>query len=130
MSSQLPEISEAEQTPLVQALLRTILELRERIEALEEENKRLKELKGKPKVKPSRMDAETETEKNQSEDAKPQEARKPGPKRSKTGELRIHAEQVIAPQGLPRDAKEQGWRFKGYDDYVVQDLKLVLSLSK
>ena len=128
MSSQLPEISEAEQTPLVQALLRTILELRERIEALEEENKRLKELKGKPKVKPSRMDAETEVE--QDEDAKSQERRKPGPKRSKTGQLRIHAERVIAPQGLPRDAKEQGWRFKGYDDYVVQDLKLVLSLSK
>ena len=117
-----PEIPEAEQTPLVQALLRIILEQRERIEGLEEEIKRLKELKGKPKVKASRMDAETKAE--QDEAAESQEVRKPGPKRSKTAGLCLHVEQIISPQGLPPDAREKGWRFKGYDTYVVQDLKI------
>ena len=121
MNSQLPEIPEAEQTPLVQALLRENQELRERIEALEEEINRLKGLKGKPKVKPSRMDAESGQKEGE---AASSAARKPGPKRSKTGQLRIHSEQGIAPQGLPPNAKENGWRFKGYDDYVVQDLKI------
>ena len=128
MNSQLPEIPEAEQTPLVQVLLRTIQELRERIEALEEEIKRLKELKGKPKVKPSRMDAETDVE--QDEGVESQEARRPGPKRSKTGQLRIHAEHIIAPLGLPPDARENGWRFKGYDDYVEQDLKIEVHTTR
>jgi hypothetical protein len=31
-------------------------------------------------------------------------------------------DEVIAPEGLPADAREQGWRFKGYADYVVQEL--------
>ena len=73
----LPEIPEAEQTPLVQALLETILKQQERIEELEAEVKRLKELKGKPKVKPSRMDAETD---KQGEDGTGKKG-KPGPKR-------------------------------------------------
>lgn len=93
---------------------------KEQIEALEEEIKRLKELKGKPKVKPSRMESETE----QGKDAVSQEARKPGSKRSKTSQMRIHTEQVIAPPNLPSNARENGWRFKGYNDYVVQDLKI------
>lgn len=117
---QLPEIPKAEQTPLVQALQRIILKQQVRIEALEEEVKRLKELKGKPKIKPSRMDGETNAQEDA--DGKSQEERKPGPKRSKTGQMRIHAKQIIAPQSLPQDAREQGWRFKGYDDYGVQDL--------
>jgi len=115
----LPEIPEAEQTPLVQALLRIIWGQQERIEALEEENKRLKALKGKPKIKPSRMDTDTDRQKDDS-----QKTHKPGSRRSKTGQMHIHAEQRIVPQGLPPDAREKGWRFKGYDDYVVQDLKI------
>ena len=53
LKAKLPEISEAEQTPLVQALLRIILEQQVRIEELEAEIKRLKELKGKPKSMPN-----------------------------------------------------------------------------
>ncbi|GEM_PF-6737910 len=68
---QLPEIPDAEQTPLVQTLVRIIWEQQERIEAWEEEIKRLKELKGKPKVKASRMD--TNRQKDDS-----QKTRKPG----------------------------------------------------
>jgi hypothetical protein len=116
----LPEIPEAEQTPLVQALLRLIVEQQERIEELEAEVKRLKELKGKPKLKPSRMDAETDKAGEGGTEKKP----KPGPKRAKTGELEVHEEQKIVPEGLPVDAREKGWRFKGYDDFVVQELTI------
>jgi len=116
----LPEIPEAEQTPLVQSLLRLILEQQERIEELEAEVKRLKELKGKPKLKPSRMDAETDKQGKGGTDKN----RKPGPKRAKTGELEVHEEKKIAPEGLPPDAQQKGWRFKGYDDFVVQELKI------
>lgn len=120
LKTKLPEISEAEQTPLVQALLRIILEQQVRIEELEAEIKRLKELKGKPKSKPSRMDAETEKPEGEASG----EGRKRGPQRSKTATLKIHGEKVIAPEGLPSDAREKGWRFKGYDDFVVQELKI------
>jgi hypothetical protein len=116
----LPEIPEAEQTPLVQALLRLIVEQQERIEELEAEVKRLKEPKGKPKLKPSLMDAETDKAGEGGTEKKP----KPGPKRAKTGELEVHEEQKIVPEGLPVDAREKGWRFKGYDDFVVQELTI------
>lgn len=52
------------------------------------------------------------------------ENRKPGPKRAKTGQLKVHEEKKIAPEGLPPEACEKGWRFKGYDDFVVQELKI------
>ena len=120
LKAKLPEISEAEQTPLVQALLRIILEQQVRIEELEAEIKRLKELKGKPKSMPSRMDAETEKPGGEESG----EGRKRGPQRSKTAELKIHEEKVITPEGLPSEAREQGWGFKGYDDFMVQELKI------
>ncbi len=52
----LPEIPEAELTPLVQQLLGIILHQQERIEGLQEEIRRLKGHQGKPPIKPSRMD--------------------------------------------------------------------------
>ena len=116
----MPEIPEAEQTPLAQTLLEMLLKQQERIEALETEVKRLKELKGKPKLRPSRMDAETGQQGKDETGKKP----KPGPKRAKTGDLKIHEEKQIAPEGLPADARKKGWQFKGYDDFVVQELKI------
>lgn len=110
-----PEIPEAEQTPLVQMLLLIILEQQKRIGELKEEVERLKGHKGRPKIKPSQMDKQGK-ESN--------EERKPGPKKSKTGSLAIGADRVIAPEGLPENPKAHGWRFKGYNDYVVQELKI------
>jgi hypothetical protein len=74
----------------------------------------LKGHKGKPPIKPSRMDQEAQGEEAGKE-------RKRGPQRSKTAQLQA-VNEVIAPDGLPAGAREQGWRFKGYADYVVQDL--------
>ncbi len=111
----LPEIPEAEQTPLVQELLLVVLNQQIRIRELEEAIERLKGLKGKPKIRPSRMD---------SQGGKSEEERRPGPKRSKTGELKIHEERIVTPEGLPEAPQSHGWRFKGYNDCVVQELKI------
>jgi hypothetical protein len=110
----LPEIPEEELTPLVQQLLEIIRHQREQIEDLQDEVRRLKGHKGKPPIKPSQMDKETPG----GEDDK---KRKRGPQRAKTAQLQT-VDEVIAPEGWPADAREQGWRFKGYADYVVQDL--------
>jgi hypothetical protein len=52
--------------------------------------------------------------------------RSPNPARNaqKPGNWRSHEEQKIVPEGLPVDAREKGWRFKGYDDFVVQELTI------
>ena len=71
--------------------------------------------KGKPLIKPSRMDQEAQG------GEQPGKERKRGPQRAKTAQLKA-IDEVIAPEGLPADAREQGWRFKGYADYVVQEL--------
>jgi hypothetical protein len=113
----LPEIPEAELTPLVQQLLGIILRQQEQIEELQEEIRRLKGHKGKPPIKPSRMDQEAQGDGEEAADKE----RKRGPKRSKTAQLQV-VDEVIAPEGLPTNAREQGWRFKGYADYVVQEL--------
>ena len=115
LKPKLPEIPEAELTPLVQQLLGIILRQEERIEELQEEIRRLKGHKGKPLIKPSRMDQEAQGGEQAGTE------RKRDPQRSKTAQLQA-VDEVIAPDGLPADAREQGWRFKGYADYVVQDL--------
>jgi hypothetical protein len=111
----LPEIPEAELTPLVQQLLEIILRQYEQIEELQDEIRRLKGHKGKPPIKPSRMDKEAQGAEEAGKE------RKRGPQRAKTAQLQA-VDEVIAPEGLPAEAREQGWRFKGYADYVVQDL--------
>jgi hypothetical protein len=116
---ELPKIPEQEQTPLVKALLRVIAQLAEQVQRLEEENGRLKDeiavLKGekkRPTFKPSKMEEQAGQERDE------QRGQRPGSeKRSKTQELEIHEERLIAPQEIP-----EGSRFKGYQDYVVQDL--------
>jgi hypothetical protein len=81
--------------------------LRAEVAALREENRRLKGLKGPPTLKPSKpsgMDKATE--------AKP---RKPGRRGPKTP--RVAVEEVVLQPEVP-----PGARFKGYEDFVVQDL--------
>jgi len=107
----LPEIPAEARTPLVEALLEIIQWQTRRIGELEDEIQKLKNETRKPPP-PSQMEKATDAEVG---DAPP--AKKKGPKRGKTAQLEIHAEQVIEPAGVPA-----GSRFKGYRDVVVQDL--------
>src|ERR687887_88188 len=112
-SLKLPEIPSSDQTPLVQRLLQLIVEQQKRIEELEEEVLRLKRETVKPKIKPSRL----EQGKTSEEEAGEPRRLKPGPKRSKTPTLKIHHTELVQAEEVPA-----GSIFKGYQDYVVQDL--------
>jgi transposase IS66 family protein len=112
-SFKLPEIPASKQTPLVQRLLQIILEQQRRIEQLEEEVHKLKGETVKPKIEPSRMDKETASQEEREEKGRS----KPGPKRKKTQELTIHRTEIVEVEEVP-----VGSTFKGYEDYVVQDL--------
>ena len=124
-ASRQSNLPETEQVPFVQALLLIILMQQTIIEEQDAEIKRLKKHNGKPKLKPSKMDSATNSgpeddNPDTSDGKKPK--RNSGPKRSKKTTLKIDEDVQIQPQDLPQDAKEQGWRFKGYDPFIVQDL--------
>lgn len=82
--------------------------------ALREEIARLKGLNGRPDIKPSGMEQK----------AKPRSGQKGGKSRprrrgSKNDKLVIDATKILEPDNVP-----EGSKFKGYEDYVVQDLIL------
>ena len=117
LSSGLKDLSKDELIGLVEQLLREVSALRERVTALEvenaalrEENTRLKGLKGRPKLKPSGMDEATNSAKGKGKRKKRKRASRRSPVVNEEHKL-----SVAAPAGS---------RFKGYDDFVVQDLCL------
>jgi len=122
----LPDIPDEEQTPLIKGLLGIIEQLAERVQRQEEEIGHLKDeiavLKGekkRPRFKPSKLDQEAGKDTEGKE--KGGQGKRPGSKKKpKTAQLKIHEEQVIPPcEGVPG-----GSRFKGYRDWVVQDLEI------
>ncbi|MCP4242819.1 MAG: hypothetical protein GY772_19880, partial [bacterium] len=92
-------------------LLEENANLKRENEALREENARLKGLKGRPKLKPSGMQQETQARAKAKSGGK---KRRRGPKNSN---LVIDEDKVLEAEGVP-----DGSRFKGTEDYVVQDL--------
>ena len=110
----LPEIPEAERTPLVRQLLEIIHLQQDRNPAqLEDEIARLKGLKTRPRIAPSALETPPRPPRDPN-------AKRPGSaKRSKTAELTITEETVIPLPDVPVGAV-----FKGYEDFVVQDLVL------
>jgi len=134
----LPSIAESQRTPLVEQLLKQIEQLlegnrrqAEQIQQLRDEIAVLKGQKAKPTFKPSGMDAETEpggdadgsddTDDGGDEGSKRQPRKRAGSsKRRKTQHLTIHETLKVAPT-VPVPA---GSRFKGYRDFIVQDLRI------
>jgi hypothetical protein len=104
-------LSPAELKALVIALLSKVTELERTVSALRDENARLKGLSRRPTLKPSGMEAGSTS--------KPPRGR--GKRRGggkKTAQRVIHEDRVVK---MPVPA---GSRFKGYEDFVVQDLVL------
>ena len=109
----LPEIPESECTPVVRQLLDLIRLQHERIQRLEDEIIRLKGLKTRPQIAPSALETPPRP-------PPPPDAKRPGSaKRPKTARLTITEEVILELPEVP-----PGAIFKGYEDFVVQDLVL------
>ena len=132
----LPSIADAQRSPLVEQLLveleRLLEENRRQAELIEQMRDEIAVLKGqkaRPRFKPSGMDAETEpdgdgdgSEGGDGGDGRGLRSRKRAgsSKRSKTQQLTIHQTIKVAPKApIPERS-----RFKGYRDFIVQDLRI------
>src|SRR3974377_532768 len=111
MTWTLPQIPEADDTPLVRQLLEIIRGQHERIQQLEDEIARLKGLKTRPVIAPSRL------EKPPPIPSAPGRKRPGSDKRSKTAQLTITDDKFV-----PLREKPPGSTFKAYEQYVVQEL--------
>lgn len=115
---ELPNIPADERTPLVEALLGMIRQLLDRVQQLEQTNQelrdeiaRLKGQKARPDIKPSRLETPAKS-------AGERKSRPPGSARPpKPAELRIDQEVPLRLDNPP-----EGSTFKGFEEYVVQDL--------
>src|SRR5512143_3241997 len=120
----LPEIPEAEQTPLVKQLVAIIELMVERVAQLEEQVAELRDevavlkgLKPRPKIQPSRLEQPPDDPTGglgEPPEPKAKRLRRPG----KTAALIIHEERVIHPERIPA-----GSRCLGCDHSVVQDIR-------
>ena len=128
----LPDIPEAQQTPIVKCLLAIIEQLiehsqkqQEEIDVLKDDIRVLKGEKIRPKFKASKLDESTNvtSDENSSEDniaAKDdteEPVKKKKQKRRNKKDLPVDREERIKPDNIP-----EGSRFKGYRDFHVQEL--------
>ena len=123
--TKLPELSPEKLTESESHLWLLLREREECIQELKDEIARLKGEKGKPKIKPSRLEPEKkaqgqqeETEEEAPQDNQAPKKRPGSEKRQKTANLMIHETKVIAPT----EEIHTGTEFKGYQDYTVQEL--------
>jgi hypothetical protein len=118
------------QTHLTEVQHAALCELQAKLIELDEEIKRLKGLKGRPKISPSTLDkppsdgsgsgtSQDSTGQGNSGSGNKGKKNKNHKNRQKTSQLTIHEEKHLTPDNLP-----EGSRFKGTKPYVVQDLRL------
>lgn len=121
----IPQIPDREPTDHETLLLQLLRERDECIQQLSDENARLKGEKGRPQIKPSRLEPQEKAREekgdspNQEGESLTEKKKRPGSqKRKKTANLPIHETKVIQPGAeIP-----PGSEFKGYQDFTVQDL--------
>ncbi len=110
------EVSAEERTPLVDHRLRVIQALQAENRRLRDEIDRLKGLPRWPRIRPSTLNAPHPDPSHE----KKRRGKRPGSsKRQKTDELTIHETIPLPLEGLP-----EGTQQNGYEDFVVQDLKV------
>jgi hypothetical protein len=110
-AADLDDFSPGDLKSLVLKLFEEVAELRRTVVAQRDEIARLKGGSGRPNIKPSGMDKATEPK------APPAAGGEPRRKGSKTSKLSIHEERTVKVATPPH-----GSRFKGYTNFVVQDL--------
>ncbi|MDJ0678585.1 MAG: hypothetical protein QNJ18_01820 [Xenococcaceae cyanobacterium MO_167.B52] len=123
--TKLPELSSEDLSHRETLLWQLLREREECIQELKDEIARLKGEKGKPKIKPSRLEPEKkrsaqpeETQEDVPVDSQAKKKRPGSAKRKKTASLPIHQTTIIQPTAeIP-----PGSEFKGYKDYTVQEL--------
>ena len=96
----------------VQQQAKTIRELRDEIAVL-------KGQKGRPIIKPSRMDKETDKAGQEGAEGKSRGKRSPSGQRAKTVQLAVHEKKTLKVAGVPA-----GSRFLGHREFTVQDLRI------
>jgi hypothetical protein len=124
MKITLPKIPDSKRTPqvtellgMIERLCETVKQQREEITILKDEVQILKGQKKRPRFKPSKLDKDTDEKPNKT----PENNKRPGSaKRTKNDKLTVHQDKIIQPDvSLPDSA-----RFKGYRDYIVQELNI------
>jgi hypothetical protein len=114
----LPDIPEADATPLVRQLLEIIRSQQERLQQLEDEVARLKGLKTRPVIAPSRLETP------------PPRPPKPGQKRPGSAKRSKNTQLIITDKVVPLDNLPPEATFKGYEDFVVQELILLPQVTR
>ena len=104
-------LSPAELKALVVELLAKVAELERTVAAQREEIARLKGLKGRPKIQPSGMEQATEPKPPRDSEAR---------RRRGKVEPRVPVEERVLRATVP-----PGSQFRGYQDFLVQDLVLL-----
>lgn len=124
----IPPIFEHDMTPLVKALITRneeyagmILTLREQVQLLKDEIAILKGQKPRPKIPPNRLDKDKPDASGKDRDGKGK--RSGSAKRNKTAALEVDETCQIQPENIP-----PGSKFKGWSDYVVQDLTITVKV--
>ena len=83
----------------------------------------LKGEKPRPKIKPSTLNKDKPD--NSGKGGKKKKGKRGKPNRKKTKELEIHEVKEIHPENIP-----EGAVFKGYEDYIVQGIRIKLNNTK
>ncbi len=110
---QILKMAEDEESPIISELIDYIKQQGDMIQKLKDELAELKGQKAKPKIKPSNLDKKTAIKRKNTQGKK-----RPGSqKRSKTKQLEINEDKIVQPDLIPA-----GSEFKGYQDFIVQDL--------